>query len=279
MDVNFKDALALLSRALSMVLFRAGVIAAGGLMIIVVFGMLLIAFRLAGGINQGVAIAVTVSAVLGVAAGGLFLQRYFFYRLRAAMLFIFSGSQLPAPKLVAAMGVAGRHFSSYSRWRALNRWLRRSALGQAPNTPSISLLAARPLCQAVLALVFSRGGTDIRRSVCEGTALYLRHGNESRRLASRWQLLSTAGLSAIFFCNALPNWFFFNAAGAPIWIGLALAAVIAWVLHQAFIVPFVLAGVSAALLAETKNQTPDPDLYEKLNLQFSGMTLPVESAD
>ena len=43
-----------------------------------------------------------------------------------------------------------------------------------------------------------------------------------------------------------------------------LQETIAWTLHQAFIVPLALAGVSAALLAETRGQDPDPSLCEKI---------------
>ena len=48
-----------------------------------------------------------------------------------------------------------------------------------------------------------------------------------------------------------------------------LAAAIAWMLHQAFIVPFVLAGVSASLLAAVKGREPDPALMEKIRLQLT----------
>ena len=46
---------------------------------------------------------------------------------------------------------------------------------------------------------------------------------------------------------------------------MVLAAAIAWLLHRAFVVPFVLAGISATLLAETRGRTPDPDLCKKLD--------------
>ena len=48
------------------------------------------------------------------------------------------------------------------------------------------------------------------------------------------------------------------------WIGVVLAAAIARLLHQAFIAPFVLAGLSASLLAETKGHEPDAALCEKI---------------
>jgi len=75
-------------------------------------------------------------------------------------------------------------------------------------------------------------------------------------------------LAFVFFCLALPNWIFFRGAGVPVWIGIALAAAIAWLLHQAFAVPVVLAGVSATLLAETRERIPDPELCEKLAALF-----------
>jgi hypothetical protein len=74
MDVNFKEALTVIYRALPVVLFRAGIFAAGGFMIIVIFGMLLFAFRVAGGAGSVVGIAVAVSALLGLAVSGLILQ-------------------------------------------------------------------------------------------------------------------------------------------------------------------------------------------------------------
>ncbi|HSQ35622.1 MAG TPA: hypothetical protein VLQ89_06500, partial [Candidatus Binatia bacterium] len=63
---------------------------------------------------------------------------------------------------------------------------------------------------------------------------------------------------------AVPNWIIFSSAGAPPAIGLVLALVIAWTLHQAFISPLALAGVSAALLSETQGCEPDAALCEKL---------------
>ena len=68
------------------------------------------------------------------------------------------------------------------------------------------------------------------------------------------------GLVLLFLCLALPNGFIFRSAGVPVVIGITLAAVIAWVVHQAFVAPLALAGVSAALLAETKGREPDGSL-------------------
>mgnify|MGYP001597611994 CR=1 FL=1 len=86
-------------------------------------------------------------------------------------------------------------------------------------------------------------------------------------------MFSAAGLIFIFLCLAVPNWLFFRNAGAPVWIGLVLAAAIARLLHQAFIAPFVLAGLSAALLAETRGQVPAPGLCEKMAALFPAATL------
>ena len=129
------------------------------------------------------------------------------------------------------------------------------------------------LVQAILALAFSRGSTDPGRSVREGLALYFRHGMESRRLARQWLWFLLTGLVFLFLCLAVPNWFFFRGTGTPVWIGIVLAATIAWLLHQAFIQPLVLAGVSVALLAETRGKTPDKDLCEKLDSRLPATAL------
>jgi len=281
MDVNFKEALAVLYRALPVVLFRAGIFVAGGFMIIILFGVALFAFRLAGGSSQTVAMTITVLAILGWWVSGRVLQRFFLYRYRAAMLFLFSGCPAAAASsLATAIQEARRLFPDHSCWMVQNRSLRRAlsaffrSNGEFPVQPAavprkrfakiIDLLTVRSLSQAVLALAFFRGGTDAGRSVREGLALYFRHGTESRRLARQWLWLTAAGLAFLFLCLALPNWVFFRSAGAPAWIGIALAAAIAWLLYQAFIVPFALAGLSAALLAETSGCDPDPALCEKI---------------
>lgn len=76
------------------------------------------------------------------------------------------------------------------------------------------------------------------------------------------------GLAFLFLCLALPNWFFFRGAGVPVAVGVALAAAIAWFLHQAFIAPLALAGVSAALLAETRGREPDLALCQAIATLF-----------
>jgi hypothetical protein len=294
-NTHFKEALATLSRALPVILFRAGIFVAGGFMVIIVFAMALVAFRLAGGARPAVAIVFTALAFLSWWISGRALQRFFLYRQRAAILFLFSGYSAAAPGLAAATQEAGRLFPDYSRWEVLNRGLRRALSafyrggGEFPTHPAVAaggrfsgaidLLAVGALSQAILALVFSRGGTDAGRSVREGLALYFLYGVESRRLARQWLIFSAAGLAFVFLCLVLPNWFFFKSAGAPVEIGIVLAAAIAWLLHQAFIQPLVLAGVAGALLAETRGKNPDLGLCEKLSSLVPDTALPGKRMD
>ena len=49
---------------------------------------------------------------------------------------------------------------------------------------------------------------------------------------------------------------------------------IALLLHQAFIVSFVLAGVCGKLLAETRNKVPDPKLCKNLESLLPVLSLP-----
>ena len=289
MTINFREALATLSRALPAVLFRAGIFVAGGFMVIILFGMVLFAFRLAGSSGRAVAMGITVMAVLGWLGSILVLQWFFLYRHRAALLFLFSGCPTAAPGLPAAIQETRLFFPDHSRWAVLNRGLRRalsvfyrvdgeSSLRSAADADmrfsrTLDLLASGPLSQAILALAFSRGNTDPGRSAREALALYFRHGLESRRLARQWLWFSAAGLALLFLCLALPNWFFFRSAGAPVGIGIILAAAIAWLLHQAFVIPFVLAGMSGALLAETRGKTPDPDLCIKIDSLVPALAL------
>jgi len=280
MKLNFREALATLSRALPLVLFRAGVFVAGGFMVILLFAMLLLASRPAGGARLVVAAAAILLAVLGWWGCSRVLQRFFLYRHRAAMLLYFSGRSTVATGLAATIEESKSLIPDHSRWALLNRALRAAlfafirADGKFPAPATVQrpggaarildLLAMGPLGQAVLSLAYGRGGTDGWRSVREGLALYIAYGMESRRLARRWLLFSASGLLFLFLCLAIPNWVLFSSAGAPAWIGIVLAAVIARLLHQAFIVPFVLAGVSASLLAETRGHEPDPALCEKI---------------
>ena len=276
MALNYKQALATLSRGLPAVLIRAGVLAAGGFAIIIVFGMLLFAYRVAGAASPAVVIIATM-AVLGCAVSGLAVQRFFLFRYRAAMLLLFSGRALPAAGLAAALKESRSLFSGYSRWQALNLKLRRALSfcrdvnGQTAKKPLaggircfLDLPADAIIGQAVLVLAFSRGGPDIALSLGEGVALVSALGADSRRLSRSWLCFSAAGLAFIFLCLALPNWFIFSSAGAPVWIGIALAAIISGLLHQAFVVPFVLAGVSGSLLVETRGKTPDERVCKRL---------------
>jgi len=281
MKLNFREALATLSRALPLVLFRAGIFVAGGFMVIVLFAMLLFASHLAGESGQTAAAAVALLAVLGGWVSSRFLQRFLLYRQRAAMLLVFSGGSGATDGMGATIEASKRLIPDYPRWKTLNRALRpalfafirgKKAEFHAPPDVQgaggvariLDLQAIGPLGQAILTLAYARGGTDGGRSLREGLALYFACGMESRRLARNWVLFSAAGLIFLFLCLAVPNWIFFSSAGAPVWIGIVLAAVIAWFLHQAFIAPFVLAGLSASLLAETKGHEPDAALCEKI---------------
>jgi hypothetical protein len=292
MDVNFKEALAVLYRALPMVLFRAGIFVAGGFTITIIFGMLLFVFRITGGASQAVIVAVIATVVLGLWISCLVGQRFFLYRYRAAMLLLFSGWKPPFPGLAAVSDEAGRFFPDYSGWARVNHGLRRvlSAFYRGgkefPILPAsgrfsriFDLLAIGSLSQAILVLAFSCGGTDFGRVVRENLALYFQHGYESRRLARQWLIFSAVGLAFLFFCLALPNWFFFMSAGAPVSIGLLLAAASTWLLYQAFLVPIALAGLSGGLLAEIKGKTPDAALCEKINSLVPDTEFPGKSAD
>ncbi|MEI6614019.1 MAG: hypothetical protein WCL37_03910 [Chrysiogenales bacterium] len=276
MSDNFREALVALSRALPLIIFRAGIFVAGGFMVIILFAISLFIFRLSGGVSPVMAIVVAVLAVLGWWGGARILRRFFLFRQRAAMLLLFSGWKPPFPGLAAVIDKAGRFFPNYSSWVFVNRGLRRALSAfyrgrgeffQPPAGPSnwsfsrsLDLLATGLLSQAILTLAFSRGGADTWRSVQESLALYFQHGNESRRLARQWLWFSAVGLAFLFLCLALPNWFIFRSAGAPVEIGIFLAAVIAWLLYQAFVIPFALAGISGGLLGETRGKTLDADL-------------------
>jgi hypothetical protein len=277
MDLNFKEALATLSRALPLVLMRAGVFVAGGFMVIVLFAMLLFASRLVGGAAALPIIPIALLVLGGGWIAARALERFFLYRQRAAMLFLFSSG--PGPATAAVFNEVVRFFPGYASWSAWKNNVRRFLavahrgseefpLLTEEHGKAVSLPASGLLSQAVLALAFSRDSGTTGRSVGEGLALYLRHGAASRALARRWQRFSALGLALLFFSLAAPNWFLFRSAGVPVWIGVALAAAIAWLLHQAFIVPFALAGVSAALLAAARDRIPDPELCDRLAAFF-----------
>jgi hypothetical protein len=264
------------------------VFVAGGFMVILLFGVMLFTSRLAGGGSPLVAAGIALLAVLGGWTIARILQRLFLYRQRAAMLLFFSGRSGGAAGLAPSIEESKRLVPDHSRWALLNRSLR-SALfdfmrgnGYSPAPPAaqrpggwsriLDLPASGPLSQAILALAYARGMDD-GRSVREALALYFAHGTESRRLARQWLLFSAAGQLFLFLCLAVPNWFFFRSAGAPVWIGIILAAAISRLLHQAFIAPLVLAGLSAALLAETRGCIPDPGSCEKLAALFPDAAL------
>jgi hypothetical protein len=232
MGLNFKEALATLSRALPLVLLRAGVFVAGGFMVIIIFGVLLFVFRPGGGINPVFVLFLLVPLIFGGWVSSRLLQRSFLFRHRAAMLYLFSGRKPAVPGLAGAFQEAGRFFPDYSCWAALNQSLSRALAGLATGgSPAMSSLpAAGELSLAVLALAFSRGGTDAGRSIREALTLFLEHGNKSRNQARQWSYFSFAGLAFLFLCLALPNWIFFYGAGAPVWIGIALAFAVACLL-------------------------------------------------
>jgi hypothetical protein len=291
LDLDFKEALATLSRGLPAALIRAAVLAAGGFSAIIVFGMLLFARRFAGGSSIVLAI-IAMAAVLAWAASGLAVQRLFLFRYRAVMLLLFSGRVLPAAGLATAVEESRGLFGSYSRWRALNKKLRRALSISGGLSGQISKITPQEkvrrlpdfgsngiVAQAVMALALSRGGADIMATLKEGLVLAFGVGAARQRLAKDWMLFSIAGLASIFVCLALPNWLIFSGAGAPVWIGIALSAAIAVLLHQAFVVPFVLAGLSGALLNDSHGRTADRDLIEKVNSLFSSVKSPGKNAD
>jgi hypothetical protein len=275
LGLNFKEALATLARALPAFFLRAGFYVVGGFIIILLFGMGLFTLRLMGGAGPALATLVVTLPLLG---GWLLLwlgQRFFLFRQQAVLLGLFSGSRPPD-----AAADAARRFLGQASWTALNRRIRRALRlfnrqgGGLPVPPlpssrglfsnSVDFLAAGILGQAVISLSFSRKGEDAGKAAQEGLALNFRYGVRSRSLARSWQGFSLASLALLFLCLAAANWLFFRAAGVPPAIGIVLAAAIAWLLHRAFVEPLVLAGVSASLLAETREHTPDTALCEKI---------------
>jgi hypothetical protein len=263
LELNFKEALAALARAFSAYLFYAAALVLGGLLILLEFGLALFVLRLTRIPAPSAASIATAVILLGGWLTLLAWRRLFLFRRLAAMLYLFSGSD-PC----RAKAAVGQWFPSYSAWARWNRGLSRAlaSLGRKDGP-------VQSLCKpAILALAFARGG-QVEMALREGLTLYCRHGERTRPLARRWLRFSVMGLALLFLCLALPNWFFFHAAGAPIAIGVALAAVIAWFLHQAFIAPLALSGVSTALLAETRGHAPDPERCEKLTAFFPAAAL------
>lgn len=266
MELNFRGALAALARAFPAYLPYAGVLVLAGLLVLLEFAIFLVVLRLAR-ISPPAAAWIVSAAVL--LAGWLTLaawRRLFLFRRQAAMLYLFSGAD-PC----RAGAAVGQCFPSHSTWARWNRVLRRALFvlrwEGAPGTAPIVGIGgwlSNPACGgAVLSLAFARGH-EAQAAIRAALALFLNCGERTRSAARNWQGFSALGLGIIFLSLAIPNWFFFRAAGAPAAVGVALAAVIGWILHQAFIAPLALAGVSAALLAETRGQEPDAGLCEKI---------------
>lgn len=254
MELNFKEALAALARAFPAYVFYAAALVLGGLLILLEFVLAVFALRL---LRLTAAAAVPILAALILLGGWLtFLawQRLFLYRRRAAMLFLIAGA---TPALARAE--ARRFFPTHSSWAQWNRRVRQALIcPERENGPAalsmpgaFGRLAEAAFSAAVFALAFARSD-EPAAAIREGTAHFCRHGDPTRRLMRSWWVFSLAGLALLFLLLALPNWFIFSSAGAPVAIGLVLALVIAWTLHQAFISPLALAGVSAALLAEMR---------------------------
>jgi hypothetical protein len=268
LELNFKEALAALARAFPAYLFYAAALVLGGLLVLLEFVLALFVLRLTRITASSAVLVATAVILLGGWLTLLAWRRFFIYRRQAAMFFLFSGT---AP--LQAAGQARHLFPAYSNWAGLNRRLKKalSALQRsdelsavpAPTRGIVGRLARSTFSPAILSLAFARGA-EPEVAIREGLALYWRHGGRARGQERRWLGFSVMGLALLFLCLALPNWFFFKSAGAPVVIGIVLAAVIAWFLHQAFVAPLALAGVSAMLLAETRGREPDPDLCEKL---------------
>lgn len=260
----------MLFRALPLVLFRAVFFVAGGFLVILLFGLLLFFFRPeteAGQTTAVMTVALTIAAGWTISLVG---QRLFLYRYQAGMLFMFSVRSAPAPGKAGVVREATRFFPDHSRWADQNQRLSRFLAGERSaykgsrlqpeaRAETVGRLASGLLAQAIIALAFERGGLDAGQAIREGAALYLQHGAAARKSTRSWLGFSVLGLVFLFILLALPNGLFFHAAGAPVWIGIVLAMAMAWVLFQAFVFPFALAGVSGALLAETRDQEPDAD--------------------
>lgn len=269
MELNFKEALAVLARAFPAYLFYAGALVLGGLLVLVEFGLVLVAQRLARIAAPLAAVIVAAAVLLGGWLTLLAWRQLFLFRRQGAMLCLFSGAE-PGQARTAVE----RWFPSYSAWAGWNRRLRRALFvlrrggtfpkAAAPSPDLVGWLAEKAFSRAILALAFSRGQGDPARSIQEGLALYWLQGAGTRRLARRWLGFSVAGIALLFLCLALANGIIFTSAGVPVGIGIVLAAIIAWTLHQAFIAPLALAGVSTVLLAETQGCEPDPALCEML---------------
>jgi hypothetical protein len=258
--LNLKEALAAVSRAVPDVLVHAAILAAGGVLVLVQFVAWLWVLRWTGWRGGAAVVALAALLLLGAWMTLLLLRRCFLLRRRAAMLFLFAGGE---PSLAAA--AVGHFFPSCASWAGCRRLLRgglRALRGSEP-LKAPAALGAAPTCPALMALALARGG-DRETALCEALALYWRNCERTRALAPRWLGFSLAGLALLFLLLAVPNWLFFQSAGAPIVVGFVLAAAISPFLHQAFVAPLAWAGVSAALSAEAKGRAPDAGLCAKL---------------
>jgi hypothetical protein len=267
LGLNLREALATASRALTGFLINAGVLVACGFLVLLEFAALLFVLRRARIGGPAVVPALSALIVLGgwLTVGAC--RRFILFRSQAAMLLVFAGA---AP--AAAAREARLLFPTAASWATLGRRLQRALLAMhrsrepvAARSPgAFGRLAEARFRRPVLALAFSRDRSDMARALSEGLALYWLQAIRSRRLARNWLGFSAAGLALLFVVLALANILVFSSAGAPLLLGIALAAASAWPLHQAFFAPLALAGMSAALLAETRERTPDPALCEKI---------------
>jgi hypothetical protein len=265
LGLNLRDALAGVSRAFADFLVHAGAFVGCGFVALVEFAALLVVARGAG--LKGPA-AVPLLAALVVLAGALTLAAWerLFFRRKAAMLFAFAGRD------AGPIGREARElFPDAAGWSRAARRLRQAlvALRRAGETgpirPGIPGLAAETaFCRAVLTLAISRGSGDLGQRLPAALALYWRHGVETRRMAERWLRFSASAQGLLFAVLALANVLIFRQAGAPATVGVALAVAVAWPLHRAFFAPLALAGVSAALIAETRGREPDEDLSRRI---------------
>ncbi len=265
MGLNLRDALAAVARAFADFLVLAAAFVACGFLALVEFAALLVLARGAG--LHGPA-AVPLLAVLVVLAGALTLAAWerLLFRRQAAMLFAFAGRDPDA---------AGREakamFPDAASWARGARRLRQALVAlrragePAAARPGIpGRLAETAFCRAILALAISRGNGGLGLDLPGALALYWQQGVETRRTAESWLRFSAAAQALLFAVLALANVLIFRQAGAPAAIGVALAVVIAWPLHRAFFAPLALAGVSAALIAETRGREPGKDLSGRI---------------
>jgi hypothetical protein len=261
LKANFRDALAALARAFPAFLPYAAFLFLGGMLVLCEFALVLICLR-----QVRIAYSqATVIAAAAVLSGGwltyMIWQRFFLFRRTAAMLFHFSGAG-PGQARASVNGI----FPGYSSWMAMNRDLRRVLRGLRRKTEHGSgiwgRLAERTFSPVIYSLLFALGGG--KDAIKKALALYWSHGQRTRLMAGQWLKLSALGLVLFFLCLAVPSWFFFSSAGAPLAVGVSLAAVIAWFLQRAFFMTLAHAGLSAVLLEETKGKEPDPVLADDI---------------